>query len=190
MEWLWCDEFAAWGIRQKEFAEINDSLRRIDSHRWNGQKTLWYSAKARTSVDGALGYYPVRIRLGNLKTKLQSIWVTKGAFCFCIGNWSGYISINDVIESYESPWVKNYHLGFNRENTTRSKQAGQCIVTSATTQLASKALTGVGRWCNDMLDSGSEVGQGIDSTNSVKCWESSDLLTRRQNHINRAELCL
>ncbi len=59
-----------------------------------------------TSVlDGAIrDNYPVRIGLGNLKkTSTNGIWSNDDSVC--MGGGQGYISINDVIESYESPWV-------------------------------------------------------------------------------------
>lgn len=63
-----------------------------------------------TSVlDGAIrDNYPVRIGLGNLKDENYKMvfGVTKDDSVLHREIGQGYISINDVIESYESPWVE------------------------------------------------------------------------------------
>lgn len=107
------DEFAALRIAldKKEFAEINDSLRRIIlMGRAANIHIIMALQRPETSVlDGAIrDNYPVRIGLGNLKDENYKMvfGVTKDDSVLHREIGQGYISINDVIESYESPWVE------------------------------------------------------------------------------------
>ena len=107
------DEFAALRIAlgKKEFTEVNDSLRRIIlMGRAANIHIVMSLQRPETSVlDGAIrDNYPVRIGLGNLKDENYKMvfGVTKDDSVLHREIGQGYISINDVIESYESPWVE------------------------------------------------------------------------------------
>ncbi|WP_338139375.1 FtsK/SpoIIIE domain-containing protein, partial [Streptococcus mitis] len=107
------DEFAALRIAlgKKEFTEVNDSLRRIILlGRAANIHIVMSLQRPETSVlDGAIrDNYPVRIGLGNLKDENYKMvfGVTKDDSVLHREIGQGYISINDVIESYESPWVE------------------------------------------------------------------------------------
>jgi DNA segregation ATPase FtsK/SpoIIIE-like protein len=106
------DEFAALRIAldKKEFAEINDSLRRIIlMGRAANIHIIMALQRPETSVlDGAIrDNYPVRIGLGNLKDEnfKMVFGITKDDSIIHKEIGQGYISINDVLDGYESPWV-------------------------------------------------------------------------------------
>lgn len=106
------DEFAALRIAldKKEFAEINDSLRRIIlMGRAANIHIIMALQRPETSVlDGAIrDNYPVRIGLGNLKDEnfKMVFGITKSNSIIHKEIGQGYISINDVLDGYESPWV-------------------------------------------------------------------------------------
>lgn len=107
------DEFAALRIAlpKKEFTEINDSLKRIIlMGRASNIHILMALQRPETSVlDGTIrDNYSIRIGLGNLKDENYKMvfGVTKDDSVLHREIGQGYISINDVIESYESPWVE------------------------------------------------------------------------------------
>ena len=107
------DEFAALRIAlpKKEFAEINDSLKRIIlMGRASNIHILMALQRPETSVlDGTIrDNYSIRIGLGNLKDENYKMvfGVTKDDSVLHREVGQGYISINDVIEKYESPWVE------------------------------------------------------------------------------------
>lgn len=106
------DEFAALRIAlgKKEFTEINDSLRRIIlMGRAANIHIIMSLQRPETSVlDGAIrDNYPVRIGLGNLKDEnfKMVFGITKDDSIIHKEIGQGYISINDVLDSFESPWV-------------------------------------------------------------------------------------
>lgn len=106
------DEFAALRIAldKKEFTEINDSLRRIIlMGRAANIHIIMALQRPETSVlDGAIrDNYPVRIGLGNLKDEnfKMVFGITKDDSIIHKEIGQGYISINDVLDGYESPWV-------------------------------------------------------------------------------------
>lgn len=107
------DEFAALRIAlgKKEFAEINDSLRRIIlMGRAANIHIIMSLQRPETSVlDGAIrDNYAVRLGLGNLKDEnfKMVFGVTKDDSILHRSIGQGYISINDKIEQYEAPWVE------------------------------------------------------------------------------------
>jgi hypothetical protein len=80
-------------------------------------------------------------------------------------------------------------LGFNRGEKRGVSELASVQLQKQQPRSAS-SVTGVGRFCNGIADSERITPKldELDNYNSVKCWESSDLLTRRQNHINERSL--
>lgn len=120
------DEFAALRIAldKKEFAEINDSLRRIIlMGRAANIHIIMALQRPETSVlDGAIrDNYPVRIGLGNLKDEnfKMVFGITKDDSIIHKEIGQGYISINDVLDSFESPWV---YLPWDKEEDAEESE--------------------------------------------------------------------
>ena len=120
------DEFAALRIAlgKKEFTEINDSLRRIIlMGRAANIHIIMSLQRPETSVlDGAIrDNYPVRIGLGNLKDEnfKMVFGITKDDSIIHKEIGQGYISINDVLDSFESPWV---YLPWDKEEDAEESE--------------------------------------------------------------------